>query len=394
VKNNRVLIVDDDEQALALFRRSLRKHYHVESALTGSEAVRLLDHDDPFGVVVADLRMPEMDGLAVLRHAREIAPETVRILLSGEADVASLESAINSAAVHRFLSKACQPDELRDAVSEAVSHYQLITEEKSLLSSTVSASMRALIDIVAMATPEIFERCIEIRPLVGEIAKEMQLHNAWHCEVASLLCKLGCVAIREASVDAVFGLEQLGPYETAALQDQGHVAADLIGAIPSLSAVAEIVRHQDNAYVSRDPDELAKNEIPVGSRILKAASDYVAHRIRWNDGELALATMELTPDDYDPQIVELLVKSEKLERRYRIEAVGVDNIPQRGFVYEPIKTETGEVVFQRGEELSLTLCQRLNGVLKTRGLQQPLKFFVLNSAQPDESARTAAQVSV
>ena len=81
--SNRVLFVDDDPKILTAFQRQFRKKVAIETAESGAEGIDMLRRNGPFSVVVTDYCMPIMNGIAFLGRAREIAPETVRMLLTG-----------------------------------------------------------------------------------------------------------------------------------------------------------------------------------------------------------------------------------------------------------------------------------------------------------------------
>ena len=85
--SNRVLFVDDDPKILAAFQRQLRKKVTIETVESGADGLEVLRRDGPFSLVVTDYCMPGMNGIEFLGRAREIAPETVRMLLTGSADL-------------------------------------------------------------------------------------------------------------------------------------------------------------------------------------------------------------------------------------------------------------------------------------------------------------------
>lgn len=115
----RVLFVDDEARVLTAMRAMFRRDYEVLIANSGAEALELLREHD-VDVIVSDQRMPGMTGVEVLREAREIAPRAVRILLTGYADLAAIENAINEAEVFRYLMKPCPRDQLREVVELAI----------------------------------------------------------------------------------------------------------------------------------------------------------------------------------------------------------------------------------------------------------------------------------
>jgi DNA-binding NtrC family response regulator len=92
----------------------------AKSGEAGLDAVRW---GEKFAVIVSDMRMPGMDGATFLAKAREISPDSVRILLTGQADVQSSIAAINKGAIFRYLCKPCPKDELIATLNEAVRQY-------------------------------------------------------------------------------------------------------------------------------------------------------------------------------------------------------------------------------------------------------------------------------
>src|SRR3972149_11542699 len=85
-RSERILCVDDDPNILQAYQRALRKRFHIEIALGGEEALAAVIHQGPYAVVVSDMRMPGMNGVELLKMVREHAPDTVRMMLTGNAD--------------------------------------------------------------------------------------------------------------------------------------------------------------------------------------------------------------------------------------------------------------------------------------------------------------------
>ena len=78
----RMLCVDDEKNVLEGLTRTLRNLYSVETALGGAQGIEVLKANGPFAVVISDLQMPNMSGIEFLTAARQIAPDTVRVLLT------------------------------------------------------------------------------------------------------------------------------------------------------------------------------------------------------------------------------------------------------------------------------------------------------------------------
>ncbi|MEL7536127.1 MAG: response regulator [Pseudomonadota bacterium] len=114
-----ILFVDDEQRVLNSMRALFRREYEVFLTTRGSEAVQMLK-EKSIDVIVADQRMPEMTGVEVLGEGKKVSPNTVRILLTGYADLDAIEGSINVGEVFRFLSKPCPPNHLRETLKLAV----------------------------------------------------------------------------------------------------------------------------------------------------------------------------------------------------------------------------------------------------------------------------------
>lgn len=122
----RILCVDDERNVLkALQRVFLDEDYELLTAATGDEGLRILRETDPVQVVIADYRMPGMTGVEFLREVCRHWPETVRIVLSGYADTASVVEAVNEGQIYKFIPKPWNDEDLRVTVSNALERYFL-----------------------------------------------------------------------------------------------------------------------------------------------------------------------------------------------------------------------------------------------------------------------------
>ena len=114
----RLLFVDDEQRVLNSMRIMFRRQFDLYLASHGAEALDIVKQKD-IDVIVADHRMPRMTGVEVLSKVRELSPRTVRILLTGYADLDAVEGSINDGEVFRFLTKPCAPKQLRETIELA-----------------------------------------------------------------------------------------------------------------------------------------------------------------------------------------------------------------------------------------------------------------------------------
>ena len=109
------------------------------------------------------MRMPEMDGARFLARVNEIAPQTVRMVLSGQADLESTIAAVNEGRVFRFLLKPCNSETLFGVIKNGIDQYRLINAEKHLLENTLNATVKVLFDVLGLINPAAQRRAAQIQ---------------------------------------------------------------------------------------------------------------------------------------------------------------------------------------------------------------------------------------
>ena len=121
------------------------------------------------------MRMPRTTGIQFLARVREIAPDTVRMMLSGYADLQSAIEAVNEGNIFRFLTKPCSRPTLVKAIDAGLTQYRLVTAERELLSKTLSGSVKVLVDVLSIVNPTAFGRTARVRHLVRRLAEALQV---------------------------------------------------------------------------------------------------------------------------------------------------------------------------------------------------------------------------
>jgi DNA-binding NtrC family response regulator len=129
-----VLFVDDEENVLSALRRGLQDEpYHTLFAHSGREASEVLVRS-PVHVIVTDIRMPQMNGLELLRTVREQHPRIIRMVLSGCVETATVLTAINQGEIFRFIPKPWKSnEELKTTIRQAIEFYELHSEREMLM---------------------------------------------------------------------------------------------------------------------------------------------------------------------------------------------------------------------------------------------------------------------
>ncbi len=127
----KILIVDDEPHIVDSLAITFEDDFEVLTSTSPADAIGLLEKTD-VAVVIADQRMPGMSGVEVMRRARDIRPDAVRVILSAYADIEDLITAINSGEVWRYLTKPWEPSELKVTVAQAADHFRLVRENARL----------------------------------------------------------------------------------------------------------------------------------------------------------------------------------------------------------------------------------------------------------------------
>lgn len=131
--NEKILFVDDESSVLDGYRRILRQEFSMSTALSGEQGLATIKATGPYAVVISDMRMPGMNGAEFLAQVRQRAPESVRILLTGHADLDSAIDAVNRGNIFRFLTKPCEKQVLVEAIHGALEQFRAHAAQKELV---------------------------------------------------------------------------------------------------------------------------------------------------------------------------------------------------------------------------------------------------------------------
>jgi len=140
-QKKRILVVDDEEAILETMTFTFEDDYEVLTAISARAGLEALDAQGPVAVVISDQRMPEMTGVEFLSAVFERHPSTVRIILTGFADMDATIGAINDGHVYAYVTKPWEPDDLKQVVRRAIEHYDLARENERLVEELKGANV-------------------------------------------------------------------------------------------------------------------------------------------------------------------------------------------------------------------------------------------------------------
>jgi response regulator RpfG family c-di-GMP phosphodiesterase len=391
--SERILCVDDDPRVLQAYQRALHKKFTIEGALGGEEALELIAEQGPYAVVVADMRMPGMNGIELLVKVREIAPDTVRMILTGNADQQTALDAINEGYIFRFMTKPCPPEIFARALESGVAQYRLVTAEHELLTRTLSGTIKVLSDVLGLVNPTAFGRASRVHRLVWQICRELGLRRTWLIEIAAMLSQIGCVTVPEKILEKVFKGDKLSLAEEKAYLSHPQTGRELLIHIPRLEEAAEIIARQDDLYngMKRIPRDTRSAEAIMGSYILKTALDWDTLVSRGLSNDLAMAKFIDHKAWYHPDVLAALRKVMNITSLQVVREVRLQDLYDGAVLADDVRSTTGAMLCAKGQEVSHSMRVRLCNYAVNVGLQMPIKIFL---PADEEAAATSDSSAV
>lgn len=376
----RILCVDDEPNILLAMERQFRKLFEIHTAAGPHRGLEALAQQGPFAVVVSDLRMPGMSGVEFLTRVRAASPDTVRVMLTGQADLEAAVAAVNQGNIFRFLTKPCPVETLAQVLTAALEQHRLITSERELLEQTLRSSIGVMSEILSLVNPAAFGRAVRIRRYVVHMAERLALPDRWQFELAALLSQIGSVTVPAEVMDKYRSGEPLTPDETQILAAQSRVGYELLARIPRLETVARMVARQDDrwGHAPGKPDAAI-----VGGHLLKIARDFDEQVILGADSNVILTAMRRNRD-YNPDLVAALQEIQIEESQRLIRLVTVAQLRTGMIISGDVRCKNGLLLYPKGQEITDSAMARLKSFAQTIGLVEPLSVMVPDAAEDAE----------
>jgi response regulator RpfG family c-di-GMP phosphodiesterase len=376
----KILLVDDDANLLAACERNLRRKFQIETALSGEAGLKKIAERGPFGVVVADRQMPGMDGVTFLTHVTQAAPETVRLMLTGNADLEGIIRLVNDSNIFRFLTKPCPPEVLGKALEDAEALYQLRISEKELLNKTLSGSIKLLTDILSMVETDSFGRDQSLREAIGAAADRLGLESGWEIHLAMMLAPIGYVTIPPETLVRWRDGTRLSQVEEQMVAHVPETAARLLANIPRLEGVARIVRYQNKCFdgAGFPLDDVAGESIPVGARLLKILLDSMDYQRRGLTAPEAFERMRGREGVYDPTLLAFLRNAAETPASGRAEPVNlsaevtVKQLVPGMILRSNVETKQGALILPAGHKINEMTLQKIRNFQSVVGIKTPI----------------------
>lgn len=408
-----VLFVDDDANILASLRRTLRgQPYEILTASGAAEALACLEARN-VDALVTDLHMPGMDGNALLASVRERWPDTVRMMLTGQAELAQTIASINRGEIYRYIVKPWDGEELCDVILQGLERAQLRRERDKLhrqtleqaealqranatleervqarteelerahqaltvanakLRSSFFTSIRVFGNLLEMRADSLGGHGRRVADLARRVARALgrEEHEVQDVFIAALLHDVGKIGLP----DELLRMPTASLQEDALRSYRRHAerGEQVLMAVDELRVVSRLIRSHHERFDGRGfPDGLAGSAIPLGARILAVVNDFddlvsgslLARKL---SREEALKLIERGRGSrYDPDVTDRLLeilskendgppKSARLEVLRRVEDLGAGNVVARDLVASDglLLLSAGHVLTERLIEL-------------------------------------------
>ena len=253
-----VLLVDDEEAILESLELTLASDYQVFTATDGARGLEILTEQD-IALVIADQVMPGLSGVEFLERVVEVSPKTVRMMLTGYADIGSLARAINEGRIYRYIQKPWEPDELRINVKRALEAFELATENVQLAAALSDANEKLRAENLYLKRE--VERRYSFAQILGESPAMQRVFD-----VMEKVAETDATVLLSGETGTGKDLVARAIHYAGARREHRFVAQNC-GALPDTLLESELFGHKRGAFTGAHVDKKGLFEIADGGTI-------------------------------------------------------------------------------------------------------------------------------
>jgi hypothetical protein len=268
------------------------------------------------------------------------------------------------------------------ALRAAVEQYRLVISERVLLERTLHGSIRALTELLALAHPVGFGRASRAKTDMADLTAKLGVADGWLFEIAAMLSQIGCITLPPETAAKVYAGEDLGPVEAQMVERLPEVAAQLLGNIPRLEAVQDMLRYQQKWFDGGGipADSVHGAAIPWGARALKISLDFDVLMAQGFSPLAALDLMYRRVGRYDPVILGAFAALRRGASSFghlgHVREVDLNEIGPGMTFAEDIRSPDGTLLFAHGQEVTVSLAARLRNFEPGRIATTSVKIVV------------------
>lgn len=275
-----VLIVDDEINNLMLLKRTLRGQYNILTAQNGAEGLQVLQENmDEISVIVSDHKMPVMEGTDFLAHANSIAPDVIKVLLTGFSDIEILTDAVNKCNLFQYVMKPYEPEEITRVIENGVSKFDFTSSKAAILKDLRELfykTIKSMASVLDAKDPYTHGHSLRVTLYSLIVSRELGLDDKAleEIETAGLLHDIGKIAVPKAILCKP---GKLTDEEFEIMKSHPDNSEKFITSVKKLSGISNWLRAHHERWDGRGyPDGLQGEEIPISSRIIAIADTYDA----------------------------------------------------------------------------------------------------------------------
>ncbi len=319
-----ILIVDDEINNLQLLKRTFRGKYRILTASNGLEGLETLKRNlSDVSLIVSDHKMPIMEGTKFLEEANLIAPDVIKILLTGFSDIEIITDAVNKCNLFQYILKPFNPDELQEAVKNGLDKFDLASSKSLILKDLKELFYKTIKSIAcALDAKDPYTHGHSMRVTLYSIilAKELGVPESEleRIETAGLLHDIGKIAIPQAILCKPGRLTE---DEFTIMKSHPANSEKLIASIKKLHDISPGVKHHHERWDGNGyPDKLSGIGIPFSARVIAIADTYDAMTSTRSyrkalDHDIAINEIEkCAGSQFDPELAKKFVEIENIIR--------------------------------------------------------------------------------
>jgi len=383
-----ILCVDDDPNVLASLARGLRRNFTVHTALSGSEALAILQQGGPYAAILADMRMPSMDGLEFLTQAAILAPETVGAMLTGNVDQATAVQALNSRTVHRFITKPASTEIITETLQACCILHEELRSKRKVLERAMEGGLCLLTEVYQAADKHILGGPDLLMEYVSSFFHNIHPNKQTprELDIALMFKHIGNAAIPGSLMRRAAVGEVLTPSEEQLIQSAAAAGIQLLYALPGMEAVARILHYQDKGFdgSGAPEDTLKGEEIPFGSRLLRVMSDLLKLETAGMKRMDALMQLGRNAHLYDPEILKVCRLRWQFDKSTQVKRVtqslNFGDLCISDVLAEPVHSRDKQLVAPEGTVVTSPLLRRIRELQQRGSLSEKVNISVLQRA--------------
>jgi CheY-like chemotaxis protein len=372
----RVLFVDDDPNILDSFRRTYRNHLDFDTAASAPEALLKLTEGEPFAVVVSDQRMPQMSGIQLLKEVRTRCPDTIRIMLTGNADQQTAIDAVNMGHIMKFLTKPCPPATLLNAIQEGIRIWTTRNTEREILAGTLAGSVRIMTEVLGILHPASYGQNQRVQRMMKHVAGVFELPDVWQYETAAMLSQIGCVALDAELLSRVNAGYALEGDQQAMFASHPEVGARLIRNLPRMEAVADMISLQHATLGNRQCVDLADlSPAEIGGHLLGIALRVDLAMRRGKPYQEAVSDLIRDTRDLRVDILSALQSLHLEDATLQSRPIRLKHLHVGHTLADAVITETGIILASKDQEITDTMLERIRTFAQSVGIREPMLIW-------------------